>query len=65
MKEKNNYYGISFFSTLGLVFIVLKLIGKIDWSWWLVLSPFLFQAVVIIICIAILAWAEGVFNKHE
>lgn len=24
---------------LGLIFIVLKLIGAIDWSWWLVLLP--------------------------
>jgi hypothetical protein len=24
---------------LTIVFVVLKLIGTIDWSWWLVLSP--------------------------
>lgn len=24
---------------LTVVFVVLKLIGKIDWSWWLVLLP--------------------------
>lgn len=24
---------------LTIVFVVLKLIGKIDWSWWLVLLP--------------------------
>lgn len=24
---------------LGMVFIVLKLIGVIEWSWWLVLLP--------------------------
>jgi hypothetical protein len=27
-------------SALGIVFIILKLINKIDWSWWWVLSPF-------------------------
>jgi len=27
-------------SILGIVFIILKLINKIDWSWWWVLSPF-------------------------
>ena len=31
--------GIGFLGLLTIVFIVLKLIGKIDWSWWLVLSP--------------------------
>lgn len=30
---------IGFFSLLGIVFIVLKLTGYIDWSWWIVLSP--------------------------
>ncbi len=25
---------------LGIVFIVLKLCGVIDWSWWWVLAPF-------------------------
>lgn len=25
---------------LGVAFVVLKLIGQIDWSWWWVLAPF-------------------------
>lgn len=31
--------GIGFAGLLTIVFITLKLIGKIDWSWWWVLSP--------------------------
>lgn len=31
--------GIGFFGVLTIVFIVLKLTGHIDWSWWLVLAP--------------------------
>lgn len=31
--------GISFCGLLGIVFIVLKLCGVIDWSWWLVTAP--------------------------
>ncbi len=31
---------MSFPAILGIVFIILKLINKIDWSWWWVLSPF-------------------------
>lgn len=31
--------GIGFIGLLTIVFIILKLIGKIDWSWWWVLSP--------------------------
>lgn len=34
-----SYSGGGFFSLLGIVFIVLKLTGYINWSWWIVLSP--------------------------
>lgn len=30
---------IGFFGMLQLIFITLKLIDKIDWSWWWVLAP--------------------------
>lgn len=31
--------GIGFFGLLTIAFIVLKLTGFINWSWWLVLLP--------------------------
>lgn len=31
--------GIGFFGLLTIVFIVLKLMGIISWSWWWVFSP--------------------------
>ena len=31
--------GIGFTGLLTIVFITLKLLGKIDWSWWWILSP--------------------------
>lgn len=31
--------GISFLGLLTIVFITLKLLEKIDWSWWWVLAP--------------------------
>lgn len=31
--------GVGFFGVLTIVFVVLKLTGVIDWSWWWVLSP--------------------------
>ena len=37
--SQTNYGGISFFGLLQIVFIVLKLIDRIDWSWWWVLAP--------------------------
>lgn len=36
-------------SLLGLLFITLKLIGVIDWSWWWVLAPFWGSAALLII----------------
>ncbi len=49
---------ISFFSLLGLTFIVLKLCGVIDWSWWWVMAPFwgpvaLALAVVVLVAVVI------------
>lgn len=46
--------GIGFFGLLTIVFIVLKLIGKIDWPWWLVLSPLWIYAIIAAIIIAVL-----------
>jgi len=37
---KINIESIGFLQILTIVFIILKLIGKITWSWWWVLSPF-------------------------
>lgn len=31
---------MKFHQALALIFICLKLVGEIDWSWWWVLSPF-------------------------
>lgn len=55
MSNKNNSSssgGIGFCGLLTIAFIVLKLIGKISWSWLWVLSPiWIGWAVVIFICI--------------
>lgn len=50
MSENNSNAssGISGLSVLGIVFIVLKLVGVIDWSWWWVTVPFWGGAALII-----------------
>jgi hypothetical protein len=45
---------MGFFSALAIVFITLKLIGIINWSWWLVLLP-VYGGVAILIGLALLA----------
>lgn len=32
--------GAAFSYILGIIFITLKLIGKIEWSWWWIVCPF-------------------------
>ena len=42
MSEKSSASsgGIGVLGLLGVVFVTLKLLGKIDWSWWWVTAPF-------------------------
>lgn len=46
-----------FTSTLGLMFIWLKLTGHIDWSWWWVLSPLLIKGSFTLLLIAVIVYA--------
>ena len=39
MKNKKEYLQLNFLEALFLVFLALKLAGKIDWSWWWVFAP--------------------------
>ena len=38
-KSESNSGRIGVLDVLQIVFIVLKLVGVIDWSWWVVLIP--------------------------
>ena len=49
MKKSNNHIG--FIDLLQLAFIILKLTGYIDWSWWWVLSPIWILTIVIFIIV--------------
>ena len=53
--------GIGFVGMLTIVFIVLKLTGYIDWSWWWVLSPIWITALIVIgililVGVGVLGW---------
>ncbi len=54
MVDNNSKSGIGFFGALTILFIALKLLGKIDWSWWWVLSPIWIIAGIIILVFIIL-----------
>ena len=45
MEEKTTSGGIGLASVLTIVFVVLKLVDVISWSWWWVLSPLWISAI--------------------
>ena len=50
--------GIGFCGLLTIVFITLKIMNYIDWSWWWVLSPILIPLAIVIflVAFALVAW---------
>lgn len=60
--SSNSNRGIGFIGALTLLFIALKLLGEIDWSWWWVLSPIWISAILItsiILIVLLVAWVIG------
>lgn len=45
--------GIGVFTVVGIVFIILKLVGVITWSWWLVTLPFTIPIAIIVAVLAV------------
>ncbi len=54
--------GMGFFSTLTLIFIVLKLTEVIAWSWWWVLAPVWVPLAAAIVVGVIIAVFVAVFD---
>lgn len=46
---------MTIFTILTLTFIVLKLMHYIDWSWWLVLSPSILHATLLVLFVVMAA----------
>lgn len=54
-KESNKSGGIGLAGAIFIVFLVLKLIGKIDWSWWWVTAPLWIPlAICLAVCVIML-----------
>lgn len=62
-EQKASAGSVGFLGFLTLIFITLKLVGVIDWPWWLVVLPFygpIFLAVALIgVVVIALAISEG------
>lgn len=55
--------GVGLFGVLGIVFTVLKLVGVISWSWWLVLLPFYGGMAILGIALLIVALVMYIKDK--
>lgn len=60
-KNNSSESGIGFCGILAIVFIVMKLTGHIDWSWWWVLSP-LWIPFAIVLGILLALWILGMYR---
>ena len=60
-KTSSSSSGVSVFRLLGVAFVVLKLTGVIDWSWWWVTLPFWGGLVIALIVLLLVLF---VFNKY-
>ena len=56
--------GIGFVGLLTIVFITLKLLGKITWSWVWVLSP-IWISIIISVALIIIALIAAVISSHR
>ena len=56
--------GIGFVGLLTIVFITLKLLGKITWSWVWVLSP-IWIPIIICVAIIIIVFIVDVISSHR
>lgn len=36
-------------NSIGVIFVILKLVGVLQWSWWWILAPFWIQLVIIVL----------------
>lgn len=60
-KNNTSTSGLGLASVLTVIFVVLKLIGTINWSWWWVLSPIIIDVGLSIIVLIGLA----IYMSHE
>ena len=63
MNESQGSIGIC--GVLTIVFIVLKLVGVIAWSWWVVLLPLIIPCALLVVLVAVKAILLLKVNKNE
>lgn len=57
--------GCSVDGVVGIVFIILKLVGVINWSWWWVTAPFWIPIALYLIVIVVIVIIAGIKDFIE
>ena len=65
MDNKSSGGGIGFVGLLTIVFIVLKLLGVISWSWVWVLSPVWISTIIVVILLVVIVMIKGGRGKRR
>ena len=63
MNNNSGSTGLGLAGVLTIIFVVLKLVGVIAWSWWWVLSPILIEIGLAIVVLVIYAICVAHENK--
>ena len=63
-RAKNSDAGLGLGSVLQVIFIVLKLCGLIDWSWWWVMSPTWISIGILIVGFVVIVIARFFLDKR-
>ena len=57
--------GMGLLEILLIVFVILKLVGTIDWSWWWVLSPLLIPIGLLIVVLIVLGIISVIIKQNN
>lgn len=65
MSKSTSGGGMSLGGVLLVIFIVLKLVGVITWSWWWVLSPMWIGAILFFAVLIIMGIASVIISRSK
>ena len=63
MSSSSSSGGLGLGGALLVVFITLKLIGKIDWSWWWVLAPAWMPVGIVLVVLVIMVLVMVIMER--